>query len=166
MHVNLGCGDRYVPRWVNVDHAGMPYRKDLTLDLRSPLPWRENQLTRVYAGHVLEHLRVHEVLSLLERLRPCLAADGQLLVVGPDVDVALGMHVAGTLDTPLDLLKFGADRWSGDIHRWEFSVPAITKLLTVTGWSDVHEFPWDTIPNEWPIAERGPRWQRAVIAHP
>jgi len=164
MRVNLGCGDRYAAGWVNVDHCGCPHRKDLTLDVRSQLPWKTGELTRVYAGHVLEHLRVHECLDVLERLKPCVAPDGQLLVVGPDIDYALGMQVAGTLDVPLDSLRYGASRWDGDVHRWECSAAAIRKMLQVTGWSSVQQLPWDTVPEEWPVADRGPRWQVAVLA--
>jgi hypothetical protein len=166
MRVNLGCGDRYARGWVNVDHSGMPHRADIRLDLRNPLPWASGTLEKVYAGHLFEHLRVHEVITLLERLRPCVAEGGEMLVVGPDVDVALGMQVAGELDVTLDSLKYGADRWSGDVHRWEWSAPAQECLMRVTGWSDICQIPWHTVPDEWPIAERGPRWQRAVLARP
>jgi hypothetical protein len=164
MRVNLGCGDRYAPGWVNIDHSGMPHKKDVTLDLRSILPWGDGVLQRVYAGHVLEHLRVYECLSLLKRLQPCVADDGQLLVVGPDVDYALGLQVAGTLDVPIESLAYGAGRWSGDVHRWECSADSIKAMLRATGWNRIEQLPWDNVPEEWPIAERGPRWQVAVLA--
>lgn len=166
MRVNLGCGDRYADGWINVDHSGCPHKKDLTLDIRSHLPWPEGSLTRVYAGHVFEHLHVYQVLDVLEHLRPCMAPDGQLLMVGPDVDVALGMQVGGAvLEVPLEQLKYGAGRWSGDVHRWECTAPSMQKMLLVTGWKADYAH-WDSIPEEWPIAERGPRWQRAVLARP
>jgi hypothetical protein len=166
MRVNLGCGDRYAHGWVNVDHAGMPHHKDITLDLRAELPWDNGELNRIYAGHLLEHLRVHECIDVLERLRDCTATGGQLLVVGPDVDKARGMALAGTLDVTLESLQYGAGRWCGDEHRWECSPPAIRKLLRVAGWWHVESLIWDDIPKEWPIAERGPRWQCAVLASP
>lgn len=164
MRVNLGCGDRYARGWLNVDHAGCPHRKDLTFDLRNPMPWSERSIDRIYAGHVLEHLRVHEVLVLLERLRSCLKDDGQMLVVSPDIDYARGLLVSGTLDVTMESLAYGAGRWSEDVHHWECSAPAIIKMLRVTGWEYVKQVVWDSVPEEWPIAERGPRWQCAVLA--
>lgn len=162
MRVNLGCGDRYAPGWVNVDHKHMPHKADFHIDLHNALPWQPGEITQAYAGHVLEHMRVHQCLDFLERLRPCV--DGEMLVVGPDVDVARGLQVTGTLDVPLDSLILGADRWGYDVHRWECSAPAIIKLLVVTGWQDVREIPLTDVPEDWPVAERGPRWQAAVLA--
>lgn len=162
MKVNLGCGDQYAPGWTNVDHTSMPHRADVRLDLCGALPWQHGELTHAYAGHLLEHLRVHQAIMLLEQLRPCV--NGELLIVGPDVDVARGMQVAGTLEVTLDSLILGADRWYGDVHRWECSVGAIIKMLLVAGWHDVQELPIDDVPAEWPIAYRQPRWQCAVLA--
>lgn len=164
MRVNLGCGDRYANGWLNVDHDGCPHRKDAVVDLRYILPWDHNSIHRAYAGHVLEHLKVHECLDVLGRLRPCMTVDGRLLVVGPDINVALEMQAAGTLDVSIESLAYGAGRWSFDVHRWECSVEAIEVMLHVTGWSHVERLVWDDVPAEWPIAERGPRWQCAVLA--
>lgn len=165
MRVNLGCGDRYAPNWVNVDHAGCPHRKDLAFDIRNPLPWSEGELTRIYMGHVLEHLKVHECLDVLTRLLPVTdPVNGKLCVVGPDVDVAHGMAVSGTLDVTLDSLRFGADRWEGDVHRWECSLPAMEALLGASGWKVISSGGIENCPPEWPVAERGPRWQSYVLA--
>lgn len=169
MRVNLGCGDRYAEGgWLNVDHPGMPHRKDLPLDLRYPIPdeWLPAKLTHVYAGHLLEHLRVHECLSLLERLLPAMAPDGELMVVGPDVDLARGLEVAGTLTVTLESLICGAGRWSGDEHRWECSSRAIAKMLRITGWTRVTDIGIGNVPDLWPVADRKPVWQCAVKASP
>src|SRR5512138_1213696 len=97
MKLNLGCGDRYAEGWHNVDFAGSPHRKDEEVDLRTNLlPWTGVELA--YAGHLLEHLFVDEVLVLLSSLRGTMADRGELMVVGPDVIVAQGMATAGTLD--------------------------------------------------------------------
>jgi hypothetical protein len=162
MRLNIGCGDRYAEGWHNVDHPGMPHRKDEALDLRNPLPWVEVEY--VYAGHVLEHLRVNECLSFLPRLLRCMAPGGELMVVGPDVLRAQGMAIAGTLDVTLESLKYGAGRWPGDEHRWECESRDIMSLLQVTGWSDVREVGINNVPDMWPVADRRPQWQCAVTA--
>ncbi len=165
MNLNLGCGDRYAEGWVNVDHSGMPHRKDVTLDLRCELPWEQESVDRIYMGHVLEHLHVHEVISLLNRIRMCLRLKGQLMVVGPDVNYARGLELGGyVLEVPLDQLRWGADRWGGDVHRWECSKEAIAALLHVTGWRNVQPLFIEDVPPEWPVAVRGPKWQCGVSA--
>lgn len=164
MRVNLGCGDRYADGWHNVDWAGSPHRKDETLDLGELLPWK--CVTHAYAGHILEHLRLRILLPFLERLRGCMADDGELMVVGPDCLIAEGMAVSGTLDVPIESLRYGAHRWPGDEHRWECSTQDIRALLHVTGWSAITTVGIGAVPAMWPVADRGPQWQCAVSARP
>jgi len=162
MKLNLGCGDRYAAGWHNVDHAGCPHRKDETIDIRARLPW--TGLTHVYAGHVLEHLRVGECLFLLKALLPCMAPGGELMVVGPDVLMAQGLAMTGALDVSMESLKYGASRWPGDEHRWECTTDDIVMLLSCTGWEDVQDIGFPQVPAMWPVADRGPQWQCAVSA--
>lgn len=163
MKLNLGCGDRYAPGWHNVDRADMPHRKDEAVDLRTAdLPWRN--VTHAYAGHVLEHLFVDHVIVMLEALRGCMIDGGQLMVVGPDVVIAQGMAVSGTLDVTMDSLRYGASRWPGDEHRWECTGWVIERLLLVTGWKQVTRMGINAVPEFWPVADRRPQWQCAVSA--
>lgn len=166
MKINLGCGDRYANGWHNVDHAGSPHRKDATIDLTGPLPWPVGSLQLVYAGHLLEHLSLDECRFLLDRLRPCVAVDGGLMVVGPDLDRARTLAAAGVLDVSLESLQCGAHRWPGDEHQWECTPGVIVDLLTATGWQGIVEVPIGEVPAVWPVADRRPIWQCAVTARP
>lgn len=164
MKLNLGCGDRYADGWHNVDHQGSPHQKDETIDLRMPLPW--TGVTHAYAGHLLEHLRVVEVLQLLPRLRNCMTKTGTLMVVGPDVLIAQGMAVSGTLDVTMESLTQGGHRWPGDEHRWECTTFDVEEMLRVTGWKKVTRVGIPNVPELWPVADRRPQWQCAVSAKP
>ena len=166
MRLNLGCGDRYAPGWHNIDHAGSPHHRDEIVDLREPLPSSWTGITHVYAGHVLEHLRVGDCLRLLTQLWLRIMPGGQLLVVGPDVLVAEAMEQAGTLDVTLDSLRYGAHRWPGDEHRWECSAGDMKELLRAARWTRVTPIPISEVPLEWPVADRGPTWQCAILANP
>lgn len=165
MRLNLGCGDRYIESWRNVDFDGSPHRKDEAVDLRtSSLPW--SGVTHVYAGHILEHLFVNEVVTLLQTLHGCMAPDGQLMVVGPDVVLAEGLGAAGTLDRDIESIKHGGYRWHGDEHRWQCTTWDVEALLRLTGWNDVTRVGIANVPEMWPVADRGPQWQCAVSARP
>jgi hypothetical protein len=164
--INLGCGDRYVEGgWINVDHAGSPHRKDVTLDLLAdPLPWPTGSILHVYLGHVLEHLPYDGCLDLLKRLLPLVKPEGQILVVGPDCEVAQQMAEAGTLDVTLDSLKYGADRWHGDRHEWECTAGQVVDLLADAGWVDIQDVGIQNVAAFWPVADRRPIWQCAIGA--
>lgn len=169
MRINLGCGDRYAEDWTNVDF-GSPHRKDLEVDLTGPLPeeWRE-KVTHAYLGHVLEHLTLDQCAELLARLLPCMDPTGALMmIVGPDVPLAGRMIADGTFDFTyhnLDSLKYGAGRWSGDVHLWECSADAVVKLCRDAGWPVVADIGIRSVDQTWPVADRAPQWQCAVRAY-
>lgn len=162
MMVNLGSGDWYQHGWHNVDHALSPHRRDETVDLAGELPWPPGSITDVYAGHVLEHLTREQCAKLLAELRPLMVPGGRIMVVGPDLDKAraLGIGPSHTLDE----LRFGSNRWPGDLHQWECTTARVMDLLSAAGWSDVTDVGINQVDPLWPVVDREPQWQLAVSA--
>lgn len=165
MRLNLGSGDRPVPGWHNVDHAGCPHPADERVDLTGPLPWPPQSVELVYCGHLLEHLHWAQCRHLLKALLPVMRPGGQIMVVGPDIARAQAiLDAGGGLEVPMGALKAGSCRWPGDEHRWDATPAAVGRLLQLAGWVEVRHVAWDEVDAVWPVAERGPRWQYAVTA--
>jgi hypothetical protein len=167
MQLNLGCGDHYADGWVNVDLPTTPHRADQRVDLTGELPWPRNSVECVYAGHVLEHLTRADAGRLLLRLRNCMIENGAIMLVGPDVDRGrelLGETGSDEYGATLDLLRFGAGRWAGDVHLWECAERTLVELLEDAGWSSVTPMNMDEVQLLWPVADSRPRWQCAVGA--
>lgn len=168
MKLNLGCGDRYVSGWTNVDFQ-TPRKVDERVDLTGPLPksWRGN-VKYIYAGHLLEHITEDECHKLAKRLLKVSHPDGCLFVaVGPDVEVAEEMVYNGTFDHTwgtLDEIKNGAGRWAGDVHMWETTGRSVGKIIQDAGWPVVRVLSLDVLPNFWPVADRTQKWQYVVRA--
>ncbi|AAZ58445.1 hypothetical protein PMN2A_0954 [Prochlorococcus marinus str. NATL2A] len=54
LKLNLGCGEKRFPGYINVDKYGSP---DIKHDLESfPWPWETNSVSEIVLIHVLEHL--------------------------------------------------------------------------------------------------------------
>jgi hypothetical protein len=167
MKLNLGSGNCYVSGWINVDWE-TPHRVDERVDLRGPLPWPDGSVSLVYAGHVFEHLTYGECCDLAKRLLACMARDGRLVVVSPDIEVAERMVADGTFDDrhhSLESLRHGAGRWAGDVHQWETTAQHVVDLLRGSGWPTVTDRGGvAALDDYWPVFDRKPKWQLAVEA--
>lgn len=168
MKINLGCGDRYVPGWVNVDLPGMPHRVDRSVDLTGELPWPEKSIEAVYAGHVLEHLHKADAYDLVARLRPLVQPGMPIMLVGPDLlrarEIFPGDDVPDEFGVTYNMLRHGADRWGGDVHRWDCTSSVLEDMLTRGGWEKVTPMDMDAVKVLWPVADARPKWQCAVGA--
>lgn len=81
--LHLGCGKVRLSGWINAD---LDPRADLVLDLRLPLPFRADRLSRIYLEHVLEHLSVTQGLFLLRQAHRVLKEGGVIRIAMPDLD--------------------------------------------------------------------------------
>lgn len=160
--LNLGCAEHYILGWYNVDHEPCPYGRDETVDLTQPLPVSLHGITHVYAGHVLEHLSLSQCGYLLTELRTRMIPGGQIMVVGPDVELAQELGVGPWHN--VDEIRAGAKRWPGDEHQWECTAAQVMGLLVGAGWRNVIDVGIAEVDECWPVADRVPQWQLAVSA--
>jgi SAM-dependent methyltransferase len=68
--LNLGCGNKKLNGFINVDICGDP---DMTCDLSSfPWPWEDDSVDEVYSSHFLEHVQNYEktILEIHRILKP------------------------------------------------------------------------------------------------
>lgn len=109
--LNLGCGKRRHPDWVNADLR--PAAADVVrVDVRGRLPFPDQRFDAVYASHVLEHLTPSEARHVLCEIRRVLSTDGVVRIVVPDLEGIVRRYLA-----ELEAAAGGdADaRWR---HRW------------------------------------------------
>lgn len=152
MDLNIGCGDYPAPGWVNVDHTHPHANVHANL---TALPFPDSSAERVYAGHVLEHVWLHDLPTALAELRRVLS--GTLMVVGPDLTRAIRGYPEAVRD-----VVAGAGRWPGDDHRWPSREANTIRYLTAAGFT-CHPLPVADVPPPWPVTSRI-GWQFAVEA--
>lgn len=83
--LNLGCGQRFHPEWVNLDLHPCS-RAVQQADLRKELLFPDGSFDVVYHSHVLEHFSRQDGLRFLERCQKVLRPGGILRVVVPDLE--------------------------------------------------------------------------------
>jgi SAM-dependent methyltransferase len=86
--VNTSYGPHHPEGWTGVD-ISPACNPDIVADLAA-LPFEGKSVDRIFACHVCEHLEYFGQLpAVLAEFRRVLANDGQLCVVGPDIERAI-----------------------------------------------------------------------------
>jgi predicted SAM-dependent methyltransferase len=84
--LNLGCGSRYHPAWINVDFAPEDPAV-LSHDLRKGVPFPGEEFDVVYHSHVLEHFSQQGAREFLRECLRVLKPGGTLRVAVPDLEL-------------------------------------------------------------------------------
>lgn len=124
--VNLGCGQRVNPDWINLDQPIFWWRRMPTIakslrflglmrpenetpnamyhDVRQGLPFEDNSIDVVYHSHLLEHLEKNQAFDLMLETYRVLKQGGVLRVVVPDLERACRSYLAA-----LDMIRVKGD---------------------------------------------------------
>jgi predicted SAM-dependent methyltransferase len=90
--VNLGCGSRYHPDWINFDiHSTVPEVRECNLLEGVPLP--DNSCDAVYNAALLEHLPRREAERFLRECRRILRPGGILRIGVPDLEQIVRIYL-------------------------------------------------------------------------
>jgi predicted SAM-dependent methyltransferase len=84
-YVNLGCGNRWHPAWINIDIA--PCGPGVIAhNLSLGIPFLDSSCDVVYHSHLLEHLRPEDALRFMQECYRVLKAGGIMRVATPDLE--------------------------------------------------------------------------------
>lgn len=160
MRLNLGMGDHRAPApWLNLD-VRAEARPDIRADA-AHLPVRDGSVSALYAGHLLEHVPLGSVATVLAEWRRVLRPDGRLMIVGPDIERAVHQREPWWI---LDSILVHDQPPAG--HAWTCSEPVVRWLLEANGWQTTSRRIAEVLPPEWPNPAPHGAWQLAVEATP
>lgn len=83
MKLNLGVGEHRADGYLNLDTHRGPYALPDIVAMKA-LPFRDGAFDRVICSHVLEHVLIGELPSVLGEVRRVMAPGARLLAAGPD----------------------------------------------------------------------------------
>jgi predicted SAM-dependent methyltransferase len=113
MKLNLGCSDRHLPGWINVDRVAPA---DQIVDLAGPWPWPDDSIDEVIAADIFEHLP--DKIHTLNELWRVLKIGGTAQVIVPSTDGR------GAFQDPTHTSYWNLNSWKyaqkGDPHNTRF----------------------------------------------
>jgi predicted SAM-dependent methyltransferase len=169
LRLNLGSGFQPKAGWINIDLSD---RATLTLDLREPLPFRDNSVETIYSEHFFEHLNyaqlddpaaraletpssLSEALTFLRECRRVLVSGGVLDLVVPDAECIVREYAARHR-TPFPAHGWWGPAWcdtplhcvnyvfrQGSEHKYAYDEETLASVLADAGFVNVRRRPFD-----------------------
>lgn len=103
--LNVGCGQRFHPDWVNIDFVA-PNDKVIACDLRKGIPFSACAFKVVYQSHLLEHFLKSDALFMLKECFRVLEPRGIIRVAVPDLERIVRLYIQA-----LDNIRKGEQDW-------------------------------------------------------
>lgn len=150
--LNLGCGDKILPGYVNVDvateRAGR--KPDVVCDLRRLEPFADASVDEVLSVHVVEHFWRWEAVDVLREWLRVLKPGGRMVLECPNLreacralledPAAAGPGKEGQRST---WVLYGDPRWRDPlmVHRWGYTPESLAELMREAGLVNVRQEP-------------------------
>lgn len=142
MKLHLGCGDKILKGFTNVD-----IRKkegvDLVDDISSLSGIKNESVELIYACHVLEHFGRYEYKKVLKRWYDVLETGGTLRLAVPDLKKVFHLYVEKNI--PLNTLMgfiYGGQTYEHNYHYVGFDYDTLKNDLLEIGFKQVHSWDW------------------------
>jgi predicted SAM-dependent methyltransferase len=138
-NVHLGCGERRLPGFINVD-SRESFCTDLVCDMNC-LPFEDSSIDLFYLCHSLEHIPMHNIQDLLRSLNRMLRPNGQIYISVPDFSILSSLYLSGRV--PLSHIVraiHGGQEYDGNTHFMSFDLAILSAFLTAAGFSNVVQY--------------------------
>lgn len=153
LRLNLGCGNKILPGYVNVDVA--PTRAGITpdviCDLRDLSEFDDSSADEILSVHVIEHFWRWEIDDLLREWVRVLKPGARMVIECPNLGAACEAflenpgHRAGPgKDSETTMWAFYGDpAWEDPLmcHRWGYTPASLGELMERAGLTDVRQEP-------------------------
>lgn len=151
--LNIGCGDKILPGYINVDvaenRAGV--RPDVLCDLHRLSPFEDGCADEVLAVHVIEHFWRWETVDLLREWARVLKPGGRLILECPnlisaceeflrDPDTRAGPGPEGQRTM---WVFYGDPAWRDPlmVHRWGYTPDSLAQVMAEAGLTHIRQEP-------------------------
>ena len=146
-NLHLGCGDKRLPGYINID-SRVSGSTDLTCDIND-LPFDRESIDIIYMCHSLEHIPMHNVISLLRQLYSLLKPRGAAYISVPDFAVLSSLYLSHRVSlSSIVRAIHGGQEYPENTHYMSYDYNLLSQMLMAAGFSTISRYsPEDFLPN-------------------
>lgn len=153
LRLNLGCGDKILPSYVNVDivESRSGKRPDVICDLNDLIVFNDNSADEVLSVHVVEHFWRWDVEDILKEWLRVLKPGAKMILECPNLYSACAQFVKDPVTFSKEDQRgqrtmwvfYGDPAWKDPymIHRWGYTPESLAELMRKVGLVDVKQEP-------------------------
>ena len=153
LKLNLGCGDKILPGYVNVDVAESRggERPDVLCDLHRLTPFEDDSIDEILSVHVVEHFWRWEVADVLREWTRVLKPGGLMILECPNLKSACEAFLAdpqlhagpGPEGQRTMWVFYGDPSWRDPlmVHRWGYTPQSLAALMADVGLVNIRQEP-------------------------
>ena len=140
--VHIGCGEKDVPGFINVDARPLAHVHVVTDDITSLADFETGTVDLVYMCHILEHIKRSDLKKVLLEMKRVLKDGGVLRISVPDFDRLIEVYNAAgeDIESICRQLMGGQDH-QYNIHYCVFNRRHLSELFKDVGFREVSS--WD-----------------------
>ncbi len=141
MKLHLGCGDKIIEGFVNVDVRNLP-GVNVVCDIHELSMFDKNSIDLIYASHVLEHTGRKEYTDILKNWYNVLNDGGTLRIAVPDMEKVFDhYHKNKNLRVLLGFL-YGGQTYQENYHYCGWDYQTLSEDLLKIGFKKVKRYDW------------------------
>ena len=153
MKLNLGCGDKIIEGYVNVDvvESRLGKKPDVICDLHALTPFEDASADEIMAIHVVEHFWRWEVVDILKEWTRVLKPGGKMVLEAPNLISACQAVLVDPDQASLPGLEgqrsmwvlYGDPRWQDPlmVHRWGYTPRSLAQVMHQAGLTELRQEP-------------------------
>jgi predicted SAM-dependent methyltransferase len=141
MKLHLGCGNKHIDGYVNIDIRYLPGVDEVN-NVGRLRNYKSNSISVIYASHVLEHFSRWDYMEVLKRWFELLEPNGILRLGVPDFESIVNYYNKTKDLRSISGMLYGGQDYDENNHYWVWDFNTISKELKSIGFSDVKRYDW------------------------